>query len=142
MKSNIRVLGIKELAKKIEGLTADLARENRRVIKREADEIKKIMKDKAPKDEHKLENAITARTWKDGDGVTGVVIGVEGGHPEFYGGKENKSYYPASQEYGWEYPEGVHHPPQPYIRPAFDERAPKARANIRKAYKNVIERVK
>ncbi|GEM_PF-2093385 len=140
MKSSVKVVGIEKLAKRIAGLTAELASKNSAVVKREAREVERVMKAKAPKDEWDLVNAITTRTWKDRDGVTGVVVGVEGGHPEFYGGKDDKSYYPASQEYGWEYPEGVHHPPQPYIRPAFDERAPIARRNIRNTYKSVIKK--
>ena len=140
MKSSVKVLGIEKLAKRIANLAADLASKNRAVVKREAGEIMRVMKAKAPKHEHKLEKAITTRTWKDRDGVTGVVVGVEGGHPEFYGGTDNKSYYPASQEFGWENPEGVHHPPQPYIRPAFDERAPIAKRNIRNTYNSVIEK--
>ena len=62
MKSSVRVEGIRELTKRIANLTADLASKNRAVVKREAGEIMRVMKAKAPKDERKLEKAITTRT--------------------------------------------------------------------------------
>ena len=84
------------------------------------------------------------RIWKDTAGVIGIVVGMRGGRKEpveeFRVGKDKKAYYPASQEYGWEYPKGVHHPPQPYIRPSFDENKNAIRNNLKKAYKQVIER--
>jgi HK97 gp10 family phage protein len=98
----------------------------------------RVMREKAPKDKHYLEQALSKRIWKNEDGVIGIVVGVEGGHPEFYRGK---GYYPASQEYGWEYPKGVFHPPHPYVRPAFDENQARIIHRLQDEYRKVIERV-
>ena len=78
------------------------------------------------------------KIWKNEEGVIGIVVGVEGGHPEFNVGRGK--YYPASQEYGWEHPKGVFHPPHPYIRPTFDENEGKIKKRLRQGYKVVINR--
>jgi HK97 gp10 family phage protein len=136
-KVTVKILGFEQLKKNISRLISDLDGEGKQTLTAEADRLVRVMRQKAPKDKHRLERAISKRIWKDKEGVIGIVAGVEGGHPEFY---SNKGYYPASQEYGWEYPKGVFHPPHPYIRPAFDENKARMRNRLRDAYKRVIER--
>ena len=144
MKSMVKVKGIEELKKNIENLVVDLGKQNRRVFNREADKLLRIMKSKAPKDKLNIVDAIRKKTWKDEEGVIGIVIGItkEGAkaHPEFSVGKGDKSYYPASQEYGWEHPKGVFHKARPYIRPTFDENVNGLKIRVRKEYKGVIDR--
>jgi HK97 gp10 family phage protein len=136
-KVTVKIEGLEQLKKNIANLTSELEREGKQTLTAEADRLVRVMRQKAPKDRHNLERAISKRIWKDKEGVIGIVAGVEGGHPEFH---SNKGYYPASQEYGWEYPKGVFHPPHPYIRPAFDENKARMRNRLRDAYKRVIER--
>jgi HK97 gp10 family phage protein len=141
-KVTIKIEGFEELKNNCKQLVRELDMVGKNILIGEADHLVRVMKQKCPKDEHKIENAITKRIWKNKLGVIGIVIGVEGGHPEFVkGGGENQSYYPASQEYGWEYPKGVYHAPHPYIRPAFDENERRIKNRLRNAYKQVIDRV-
>lgn len=133
----VRLQGTEELKKNSFMLQVALSAVNRNTVIEEAEKLQRVMAAKAPERTGLLARSITTRIWKDKEGVTGVVVGVEGGHPEFYGGK---GYYPASQEYGWEYPKGVHHPPHPYVRPAFDENKNGIRNKLKKEYKGVIER--
>ena len=136
----VRIEGIQELLRKNKNLSTELASSNRSVVIQEAENLKRVMIAKAPKQTGLLSRSIDKRIWKDEKGVMGIVVGVRGGVEEFRVGERNKAYYPASQEYGWEYPKGVHHPPHPYIRPAFDENKNAIRNNLKKAYKQVIER--
>jgi len=138
MQSSIEVKGLKKLLKNSKGLADDLATEGRRVVISESNKMLDEMQRRAPKRTRVLEGAIKKRIWKDKHGITGMVIGVEGGHPEFTKGK---SYYPASQEYGWT-AYGIHHPGTPYIRPTFDNRAPGAKAKIRQKMKEVIDKAR
>jgi HK97 gp10 family phage protein len=136
-KVTVKIQGLEQLKKNIANLTSDLDKEGKQTLTAEADRLVRVMRQKAPKDKHRLERAISKRIWKEKEGVIGIVAGVEGGHPEFHSAK---GYYPASQEYGWEYPKGVFHPPHPYIRPAFDENKARMRNRLRDAYKRAIER--
>jgi len=140
----VRIEGFQELLRKNQNLSMELAAVNRSIVIKEAENIKRVMIAKAPKKTGLLVRNIGIRIWKDTAGVTGIVIGVQGGKKEpveeFRVGKDKKAYYPASQEYGWEYPKGTYHPPQPYIRPSFDENKNAIRNNLKKAYKQVIER--
>ena len=136
-KVTVKIEGFEELKQNMAKLVKDLDAAGKKVLTEEADRLVRVMKEKAPKDKHHLERAISKRTWKNEEGVIGIVAGVEGGHPEFY---SKKGYYPASQEYGWEHPKGEYHPPQPYIRPAFDENKNRIRNNLKKAYQQVIQR--
>ena len=136
-KVTVKITGFEQLKKKMSQLELELVREGKQILTAEADRLVRVMSQKAPKDKHRLEQAISKRVWKDKKNVIGIVAGVEGGHPEFYSAK---GYYPASQEYGWEYPKGVFHPPHPYIRPAFDENKTRIKNKLRDAYKRVMER--
>jgi len=138
-KVKIKIEGFEELKNNCKHLIRELDMVSKNILIEEADKLVRVMKMKCPKDEHKIENAITKRIWKNELGIIGIVVGVEGGHPEFQVGREK--YYPASQEYGWEYPKGVYHAPHPYIRPAFDENESRIKNRLRNAYKKVIERV-
>jgi HK97 gp10 family phage protein len=133
----VEITGLEDIEHKSLKLVREVNRVNSQGIVQEADNLVRVMRQKAPKDEHKLERAINKRIWKKKRNVVGVVVGVEGGHPEF---RSKKGYYPASQEYGWEYPKGVFHPPHPYIRPTFDENQARIKIRLQDAYKQVIER--
>ena len=139
-RGSVRIEGVQELLRKNQNLSMELAIMNRSVVIKEAENLKRVMIAKAPKRKGLLSRSIGIRIWKDTAGVIGIVIGVKGEIDEFRVGEGGKAYYPASQEYGWEYPKGVHHPPQPYIRPSFDENKNAIRNNLKKAYKQVIER--
>ena len=134
----VEITGFEDIEHKSLKLVREVNRVNNQGIVQEADNLVRVMRQKAPKDEHNLERAINKRIWKKKRNVVGVVVGVEGGHPEF---RSKKGYYPASQECGWEYPKGVYHPPHPYIRPTFDEHQSGIKMRLQDAYKRVIERV-
>lgn len=144
MKSMIKIQGIEQLMKNSKNLAIELDRTNRNVFNQEADKLVRVMKGKAPQDKGNIRDAIRKKIWKDENGVIGIVVGItkesSEGHPEFQVGKDKKSYYPASQEYGWEYPKGVFHKPHPYVRPAFDKNVNRIRTRVRKEYKGVIDR--
>jgi len=144
MKSMVKVQGIEQLIKNIKNLSVELDRTNKNVFNQEADKLVRVMKGKAPQDKGNIRDAIRKKIWKDENGVIGIVVGItkesSEKHPEFQVGKDKKSYYPASQEYGWEYPKGVFHKPHPYVRPAFDENVNQVKAKVKKEYKGVIDR--
>ena len=139
-KVGVELKGYEKLVANNRKLQKELKEANRRVIIQEANNLQRVMVAKAPKDSELLSQSITKRVWKDKGGVIGVVVGVKGGVEEFRVGKGKKAYYPASQEYGWEYPKGVHHPPQPFIRPAFDENVGRMKSNIIQTFRKVINR--
>ena len=137
---SVEVKGFDELIQKNRKLGKELATANRKVLNQEADHLQRVMVAKAPKGTGLLSQNIGKRIWKDKGGVTGIVVGVKGEVPKFKVGKGGKAYYPASQEYGWEYPKGVHHPPQPFVRPAFDENVGRMKNNIARAYKKILDK--
>ena len=140
MVSKLKVTGLEKLVANNQALADTLARESRIVIIDEANKLVATIKSRVPVRTGALRDAIKKRVWMDKQGVTGAVVGITAGsdRPEFHKGK---SYYPASQEYGWTVGR-MHLPGQPYIRPSFDERKPVIKTRLQSTMKKIVDGVK
>lgn len=139
MIKGIEIQGIREILAKNKELNEKLDRQTKRKISMEAGNLVSDMKKRVPIKEGILRDSIKAKIWKDETGVIGIVAGPKD-RSEFRVGKDKKSYYPASQEYGWT-AKGRHYTGHPFIRPAFQYNKHKIKNKIGMLWKTIIEGV-
>jgi len=129
------IFGVKEVKKLLEEAGKAPAKVLTKAVKTSAKIVLLAARDNAPVDTGTLKKGIRlkAERRKSGKCVYQIgIFGASGGGEEFvkHSSKGKRSFYPASQEYGWTDEYGHYHPGYRYLRNAADRNTERVHTSI------------
>lgn len=130
------VVGVREVQRLFEEVGRAPAKVLTKAVKKSARIVLLAARANAPVDEGNLKKGIRLRAERRGRRGKRVyqvgVFGKSGGGEEFvkYSSRGKRSFYPASQEYGWTDESGKYHPGYRYLRNAADRNAQRVHTSI------------